>query len=115
MLSLFRPGPGSDCVPRSPEPNPACTPGQARRQDSEEATAAIISDGFGIGSTVSLKRAVETALRAELMVCAVQCLDSDFVTYVYPDPRDAGEAALRQMATAFGHAGWLRRPREIPT
>lgn len=74
------------------------------RSRSGRKVAVIVSDGFDMGSAMNLARAVDASLRSDVVVYAIQYLDSRFAKYVYRESRGAGEAALRRMAEVTGGA-----------
>lgn len=74
-----------------------------RLQDGRK-VAVIISDGYDLGSRIRLSRAVESALRADVVVYSIQYLDWRFVTNAYGNDHESGAEALRQMSEKTGGA-----------
>lgn len=61
----------------------------------------VISDGFDVGSKVTLKQAIEAAQRSDVVVYTIQYLDSHFAAFGYPATR-GGSVALKRMAQQTG-------------
>ena len=61
----------------------------------------VISDGFDVGSKVSLKRAIEAAQRNDIVVYSIQYLDRHFAAYGYM-MQGQGLGALKRMARETG-------------
>ena len=61
----------------------------------------VISDGYDFGSKISLKRAIEAAQRADIVIYAIQYLDRYFAARGYFNV-GSGAGALRKMAQQTG-------------
>lgn len=61
----------------------------------------VISDGFDVGSKVTLKQAIEAAQRSDIVVYTIQYLDRHFAAFGYM-MQGSGMAALKRMAKQTG-------------
>ena len=66
--------------------------------------AVIISDGYDVGSRIRHSRAVEAALRADVVVYSIRYLDWRFVTNVYRNDHESGADPIRRMSEKTGGA-----------
>lgn len=82
-----------------------------RAQDGRK-VAVIISDGYDVGSKIRLSRAIESALRADVVVYSIQYLDWRFVTHAYRNDRESGADALKRLADQTG-GGFFRVSQEL--
>ena len=82
-----------------------------RAQDGRK-VAVIISDGYDMGSRVRHSRAVESALRADVVVYSIQYLDWRFVTNTYRNDHESGADALKRMSEQTG-GGFFRVSKKL--
>ncbi|MYB51632.1 MAG: VWA domain-containing protein [Acidobacteriia bacterium] len=101
--SGLHPGPGGDKQPTSTALNDAlylAADEMFRNQVGRKAVV-VISDGYDYGSKISLKRAIEAAQRADVVVYTIQYVDRHFAGRAYFNV-GSGAGALKRMSEQTG-------------